>query len=109
MTGQRLTIDPEDSSMLLVNAGFQIDGRFIFIQVHAAEAALNAAESSLSLADARIAALAARMSALEAIAIALDAISVPQIAPSPEPPPIDDLTRARARRILSRGGFVRTT
>jgi|HubBroStandDraft_1064217.scaffolds.fasta_scaffold108294_3 hypothetical protein len=86
-----------------------LDSRSMFIEIFGAESAMSAAESSLALADAHVAAASARMGALQAIAIALDAIAVHEIVPTSEPPLLDEVTRARARRILSRGGFVRTT
>ena len=76
-----------------------------------AEAEVFAAESVLSMVDSRVKALSSTIARLKALALQVGLLRPePITAPVPtQPPPIDDLTRERARRALARSGFVRVT
>ena len=71
-----------------------------------AEAEVYAAESMLSMFESRVRMVASSVARLRVLALQ---VGLRQPEPIKEAPPIDDLTVARARRMLARGGFVRTS
>jgi|HubBroStandDraft_1064217.scaffolds.fasta_scaffold784463_1 hypothetical protein len=72
-----------------------------------AEAEVYAAESCIAMADSRVKMLAGTIARLHLLAVQVGLVRAEPIIPASPPPPIDDLTRAKARRALARSGFVR--
>ncbi len=83
--------------------------RDIAIGIARAEAEVCAAESCVAMVESRVRALAGTIAGLRALALHGDLIQADPIVAASPPAPIDDLTRERARRMLARGGFVRTS
>jgi hypothetical protein len=61
------------------------------------------------MADSRVKMLAATIARLRLLAVQVGLVRDEPIIPASPPPPIDDLTRAKARRALARSGFMRMT
>jgi hypothetical protein len=80
--------------------------RDIALGLARAEAEVCAAESVLAMADSRVKALSGTLARLKTLAVQVGLIRAEQIAAN-DAPPIDEITRARAKRALARGGFVR--
>jgi hypothetical protein len=74
-----------------------------------AEAEVYAAESCIAMADSRIKMLAGTIARLRLLAVQVGMVRPEPIVAASPPPPIDDLTRAKARRALARSGFVKVT
>jgi hypothetical protein len=79
----------------------------IAVGIARAEAEVYAAESVVSMADSRVRALAGTVARLRALAVQVGLVRPEPLTENTAPPPIDDLTRERARRALARSGFVR--
>jgi hypothetical protein len=74
-----------------------------------AEAEVCAAESVLGMFESRVRSLCSTVARLRALTLQVGIRRPEPITEAKTPPTIDDLTVARARKMLSRGGFVRTT
>jgi len=72
-----------------------------------AEAEVSAAESILSMFESRVRAISSTLARLRALTLQAGVRRPEPITEPQPPPPIDDVTAARARRMLARGGFVR--
>ncbi len=98
---QRAKVDAEEPVM----SGLQHDlERDIGIGLARAEAEASAAESVIAMAESRVKVLAGSIARLRALAVQVELLRPDPIAPAP---PIDELTRAKARRALARSGFVK--
>ena len=82
--------------------------RDIAVGLARADAEVFAAESVIAMADSRVKVIAGTLARLRALALQVGLLQ-PAPLVSAAPPPIDDLTRERARRLLARDGFVRGT
>jgi len=85
--------------------------RLVVVALARAEAEVSAVESSMAFAEARLGSLGAAIATLKALAYETGVLSPPALVQPAlaSPPPIDDLTRAKARLSLARSGFVRVT
>ena len=83
----------------------------LLVQLSRAEGHVLALEGAFAHLDARAKALGAALAAIRAFAYERVLVQPPTItAPAPVAvPPIDEVTRAKARRALARGGFMRMT
>jgi hypothetical protein len=79
----------------------------LLIELARAEGHVLALEAVAAHLDARAKALGASLAAIRAFAYEHVLVEPPALTPGPPPatPPIDDMMRARARRVLARSGF----
>ena len=103
---QRAMVDAEERAMSASQLELERD---IGIGVARAEAEIYAAESCMAMADSRVRALGATVARLRALAVQVGLLRPEPIVHTPPAPPIDELTRAKARRALARSGFVKVT
>jgi hypothetical protein len=81
--------------------------RDIAIGLARAEAEVSSAESVLAMFESRVRAIASTLARLRALTLQVGIRRPEPITQPVEPSPIDEVTAARARRMLARGGFVR--
>jgi hypothetical protein len=81
--------------------------RDIAIGLARAEAEVSSAESVLAMFESRVRAISSTLARLRALTLQVGIRRPEPITQPTEPSPIDEVTAARARRMLARGGFVR--